>query len=400
MNGSISRRQVISGIGTGAVAGLAGCAGSGDDEADEYTVVPYLDPTGDRGWENWSGMTPYWTRVVEPLVWGTEDMQPKPWLATDWERTDDTTWVFELREDVTFHNGEEMTADDVVHSFEEDILTEYGDFVYGWLHLEPGSVEKIDEYTVEFNNREPFAGSPGTIAHNMIDIHPPEADPWDGNVIGTGPFTLEAVEDGQHVQVERFDDYWGGEVEPEQLTFRAAEDVTTRTNLLESGEADIVLDPAKSRVSSLRDDDSIRVEQEQSSGSNFVSINIHQEPTDDADLRRALNYAISQEEMVDSVLEGIGIPARGPVSTVIDWAVDEELPEYERDYDQARELVEQSSYNGETLSLLVANWVSCRDRYRSVLCTRPGARTRDGVYDRPRWSHRSVQGRGSFPGRN
>ena len=283
MEQNLSRRQLLGGIGAGTVAGLAGCVGASEEangDAGEYTIVPYLDPTGDRGWERWSGMTPYWTRVVEPLVWGTDDMQPKPWLATDWEATGETTWVFELREGVTFHNGEEMTADDVVHSFENDILTEYGDFVYGWLHLEPGSVEKIDDYTVKFTNTEPFAGFPGTIGHNMIDIHPPEADPHNGTVIGTGPFVLDEVEDGQQVRVERFDDYWGGDVLPEALTFRAAEDVTTRTNLLEAGDADIILDPAKSRVSSLEDDSSIRVETQQSSGSSFVSINIYNEPTD------------------------------------------------------------------------------------------------------------------------
>lgn len=339
----------------GSAIGLAGCAGSGVDESNAYTIVPYLDPTGDRDWENWSGMTPYWTRVVEPLVWGTEDMQPKPWLATDWEATDDTTWVFELREGVTFHNGKEMTADDIVHSFEDDILTEYGDFVYGWLHLEPGSVEKIDEYTVEFNNTDQFAGFPGTIAHDMIDIHPPEADPWNGNVIGTGPFTVEGIEDGQHVRIERFGDYWGGDVEPEALVFKAAEDVTTRTNMLEGGDADIILNPAKNRVSSLRDDDSVQVKTQQSSGSNFVSINIYREPTDDTRLRRAFNFAVSQEEIVSSVLEGIGIPARGPVSTVVDWAVDDELPAYEQDHDRARELVDQSTYNGQTLTMLVEN---------------------------------------------
>jgi peptide/nickel transport system substrate-binding protein len=357
MQQTLSRRQLLGGMAAGSAIGLAGCVGSSTDATGdaEYTIAPYLDPTGDFGWDSWGGMTPYWTRVIEPLVWGTEDMQPKPWLATDWEATDDTTWVFELREGVTFHNGEEMTADDVVHSFEKDILTNYGDYVYGWLHLEPGSVEKIDEYTVEFNNTKPFAGFPGTIAHNMIDIHPPEANPRDGDIIGTGPFTLAEVEDGQHVRVERFDDYWGGEVEPEALVFRTAEDATTRTSLLEGGDADIILNPAKNRVSSLRNDDSVQVEQQQSSGANFVKINIYKKPTDDAQLRRALNYAISQEDIVDSVLEGIGIPARGPVSTVIDWAVDEELPAYGQDHDRAQRLVEESTYNGETIQILVEN---------------------------------------------
>ena len=355
VNTTLSRRRLLGGLAAGSVAGIAGCASSADDDT-AFTIIPHMDPTGTGdSWETWGGMTPYWTRVIEPLVWGTDDMQPKPWLATDWTATDDTTWVFELREGVTFHNGAEMTADDVVHSFEEDILTERGDFVHGWLHLEPGSVTKIDDYTVEFENTEPFSGFPGTIAHNMIDIQPPEADRRAGEIIGTGPFTFEEKTDGQQLRVERFDDYWGGDVEPTELTFRAAEDVMTRTDLLASGEADIIIDPAKSRVGSLRDRDDISLETAQSSGSNFVSINIHREPTDDADLRRALNYAISQAGMVETILEGIGEPARGPVSTVIDWAAFDELPAYERDRDAARDLVDQSSYNGEELSILVEN---------------------------------------------
>ncbi|TYL39572.1 ABC transporter substrate-binding protein [Natronococcus pandeyae] len=355
MRTTLSRRRLLGSLTAGGFAGLAGCAASGSDDA-SFTIVPTLDPTGSGdSWDSWGGMTPYWTRVVEPLVWGTDDMQPEPWLATDWTATDETTWVFDLREGVTFHNGEEMTADDVVHSFEENILTERGDFVYGWLHLEPGSVTKIDDYAVEFENTEPFSGFPGTIAHNMIDIQPPEADRQAGDIVGTGPFTLEEMTDGQSLRVERFADYWGGEPEPAELTFRAAEDETTRTDLLESGEVDIVFDPAKSRLSSLRDRDDIALESRQSSGSTFVSINIYREPTDDADLRRALNRAVSQPEIVETVLEGIGEPARGPISTVIDWAADDELPAYERDRDAARDLVAQSSYDGEELTCLVEN---------------------------------------------
>ncbi|AXR77086.1 ABC transporter substrate-binding protein [Natrarchaeobaculum sulfurireducens] len=352
----LRRRRFLGAIAAGCTAGVAGCAeGASDDiDGETVTIVPPSNPAdSDDQWERWSGMTPYWTRVVEPLVWGTKEMHAKPWLATDWELTDDTTWVFELREGVTFHNGAEMTADDVVHSYENDILERYGDFVYGWLHLEPGSVEKIDDYTVEFTNTEPFPDFPGTIGHNMLDVHPPSADPWNGDVIGTGPFTLEDVEDGQYVELGTHDDYWGGDVAPDGLTVRAAEDETTRTNLLESGDADVVLEPSKPRLTSLRRSDEFVVETQQSSGSTFVSFNLYEEPTDDADLRRALNYAVSQSEIVEEALGGLGRPASGPISTVIDWAADDELPDYERDHETARELVADSSYDGEELTCLV-----------------------------------------------
>ncbi|WP_049924543.1 ABC transporter substrate-binding protein [Halopiger djelfimassiliensis] len=353
MTGDLSRRRLLGGLAGGGLAALAGCSGAGSEDETAFTIGLASDPTDTSRYDNWGGMSPYWTRVIEPLVWGTEDMQPKPWLATDWTATDDTTWVFELREGVSFHNGAELTADDVVHTFEENILVDRGDFVYGWLHLEPGSVTKIDEYTVEFETTEPFPGFPGTIAHNMIDIQPPEADRRAGEIIGTGPFTLESVDRGQSIRVERFEDYWGGEPDPTALTFRAAEDETTRTDLLVGGEADLIYDPAKGRIQSLRERDGVRVETQQSAGAISVWINIHREPTDDADLRRALNYAVSQEELVETVLEGVGEPARGPISTVIDWVVEEELPTYERDRDTARELVDRSAYDGESLTCLV-----------------------------------------------
>ncbi|ELY92135.1 ABC transporter substrate-binding protein [Natrinema altunense] len=349
-----SRRRFLAGVAGGGLASLAGCAGDRTADETAFTIGLASDPTDTSRYDNWGGMAPYWTRVIEPLVWGTDDMQPKPWLATDWTATDDTTWVFDLREGVSFHNGEELTADDVVHTFEENILTERGDFVYGWLHLEPGSVTKIDDYTVEFETTDPFPGFPGTIAHNMIDIQPPDADRRAGKIIGTGPFTLEEVRRGQHVRVERFPDYWGGEPTPTELTFRAAEDETTRTDLLESGEVDLIYNPSKGRLPALRERDDVRVDAQQSAGAVSTWINIHREPTDDVDLRRALNHAISQEELVGTVLEGVGEPARGPISPVIDWVDEDELPTYERDRDTARELVDQSAYDDEELTCLVS----------------------------------------------
>lgn len=357
MTQSFGRRRLLAGVAGVGLAGVAGCAESTAESDGEttFTVGLSSDPTSTNSYDTWGGMAPYWTRVVEPLVWGTPDMQPKPWLATDWTDIDETTWEFELREGVRFHNGEELTADDVVHSFEEDILTERGDFVHGWLHLEPGSVTKIDDYTVEFETREPFPGFPGTIAHNMIDIQPPEADRRAGEIVGTGPFTLEEIEHGRYVRVERFDDYWGGAPEPSELTFRAAEDATTRTDLLVGDEVDVIYDPARSRLSSLRERDDVWVRTQQDTSATSVWINLYREPTDDRALRRALNYAISQDEIVETVLEGVGNPARGPISTAIDWADDDELPSYPRDRDTARDLVAESAYDGEELVCLVDN---------------------------------------------
>lgn len=141
-----SRRQLLHLFGAGGVIGLAGCfagneaseeaetatdtgtgTGTGTETGKELqesaTIAISMDITGDF-YDIWGGVSPYYTRINEPLVWPTPDLKIKPWLATDWSATDENTWVFKLREDVMFHNGEVMNADAVIFSISEFIKEE------------------------------------------------------------------------------------------------------------------------------------------------------------------------------------------------------------------------------------------------------------------------------------
>lgn len=255
----LSRRAMLVGLTTGSAVGLVGCTGGGDngDENREITIALAADPTDDK-WDTYGYITPYFTRVIEPLVWATEEMEPTPWLAEEWEAIDETTWVFTLREDVTFHNGESLTAEDVVYSFER--VFDRGEYVHGWLHLTAENVVAPDDQTVEFTTTEPFPAFPGTIAHNMIAIQHPESEDHSEGVVGTGPFQTQAVERGQHIEVDPFDDYWGETVDTSPLLFEVIEDPNTRALSLGSEEVDVIFDPPRSRVASLRDDSETSVE--------------------------------------------------------------------------------------------------------------------------------------------
>lgn len=379
MEPNTTRRTLLGTVGTAGLVSLAGCAGgSGDGGTDD----PYnggtdtggngtADGTGTNGasgsaatvalstdltqgvWQVYGGVMPYYTNILEPLIWVTNDMELEPWLATEWEATSETTWEFTLREGVMFHNGEELVADHVVWSFEE-VLAEWS-YAPGWIHIEPGNVTALDEYTVEFETMDPFPTFPGTIAHNMIAIQHPDRSRENYEPIGTGPYQVEERKESQYVRTTSFADYWNGEAELEELTFNVIADPNTRALSLQNQEIDIAFEPPKSRVESLRGNDNTDVTTQLSPGAVYVGCNIYKAPMDDTKLRQALNYATAQSDLVETILSGIGEPAKGPVAESIFWSAHEKLPAYEQDMEEASRLVEESNYDGEAIQFYLSN---------------------------------------------
>lgn len=360
-----SRRRFLQTAGAaGLTAGVAGCIGGedGDGELQDSVTISlgYTPNVVAEFWVNLYGIMPYFTAVVEPLVWVTDDMELEPWLATDWEPTGDRTWEFSLREDVQFHNGESFDAEAVVFSFEE--IFEKFDNARGFTHVDgPEGVQIIDDHTIEFTTVDPFPNFPGQIAHNMAAIQHPEAATEADKPIGTGMFQLEEREMDQRAVVTAFDDYWR-DAEPtlSEITYRVIDDPSSRVLSLESHEVEIIYNPPTAPVDSLRQNDETNIHLQQRPQIIYVATHVHRSPTDDVRLRQALNYATDQELLVETVMEGIGTPATGPVPEIIYWSAHDEVrtyaPEGEtfgQDIDRGKELVEESDYNGETLEMLV-----------------------------------------------
>ncbi|GAB3031949.1 ABC transporter substrate-binding protein [Natronobiforma cellulositropha] len=347
MTGPYSRRAYLrTALGVSALGLSAGCLAASDDADPELTVALSWDVTSDTWTTGFGGVSPYFTNVYETLVRATPEMGTEPWLATDWEATDETTWEFSLREDVQFHDGEALTAADVVSSF--DTLFERGS--YSWLHLDSDATRALDEHTVEFTTSQPFPAFPEAITHPLTAIHRNPGDP--GAVVATGPFAVTEREQGT-VATEPFDSYWG-DVPTYDLTFSVVQDDSTRALSLESGDADLAFELPRSRVGPLASEDGFSVERSLAPHVVYAGIHRYSEPTNDRRLRRALNHAISQPSLVDTVLDGLGEPARGPISPAISWSAHDEVTRYEYDPERARDLVDASAYDGETLELLVS----------------------------------------------
>lgn len=354
----------------GTTATLAGCSGGGSNDntspnedtaaktydesqlKDEMTVALPTDPTAGV-WAVYGGVMPYYTNVLEPLIWVNDDMKLVPWLASDWKSTGEKTWEFTIRDDVKFHNGDTLTAEHVAWSF-KTVLNEWS-YAPGWLHIKPKNIKVLDDRTVEFTTTDVFPAFPGTIAHNMVAIQHPDRSRENKEVIGTGPFKVTNRKKGQRVETKAFEDYWKGAANIKLLTYRVITDPTTRTLALEKHNVDVAYSPPTSKIKSLSNNKNTEVSKQTSPGAMYVGLHNYKEPTSDPKLRKALNYATSQETLVKSILNGVGLPARGPIAKSIYWSAHEKLPTYDRNVKKAKQLVKQSAYTGQELTFLVSN---------------------------------------------
>jgi peptide/nickel transport system substrate-binding protein len=179
----------------------------------------------------------YTAYYYEGLTSFNKDMEIQPQLALSWENPDTNTWRFRLRQDVTFHNGQKMTADDVVASLEMAIANENLSMAIPTVQ----SITKIDDYTVEITT-----SSPTPILANLlyqICILPKslvESQDW-SHPIGTGPYKLVTV-DGVNYEHERFESYYGTKPKVKNVTLTTIVDDTARLDALKSGDLDVAIE--------------------------------------------------------------------------------------------------------------------------------------------------------------
>jgi|SRR5690625_1780081 len=308
--------------------------------------------------------------IYETLTVLDEDQEVQPGLAEDWEEVDETTWDFFLREDVTFHDGEEFNAEAVKTNFErlkdEDVASPRA-----FLLEQVEEIEVVDDYTVRLHLEYAYAPLLANLAHTGTAIMSPkiieedydqmdvedaddideeevaeEGDPdayINQNPAGTGPFKYEEWTPGEKVVLSRYDDYWGEPAKLDSVEFKVVDEQSSRIAELETGESDIAdaIGPDNiSRVEGMPDAD---VLQEPSVSMSYIGINVEQEPFDDVKVRQAISMAIDKEEIIEGVYEGIGIPAVGPLAPPV-FGFDESVDGLEYDPEKAEELLAEAGY--------------------------------------------------------
>lgn len=271
---------------------------------------------------------------------------PEPALATSWESNEDATvWTFELRDDVTWHDGEPFTAEDVKFTF--DLITTEGLGARSAGQVDSlKSVKVVDEHTVRMTFAEPHSTLPIMVGYNMgiLPKHilegedPANPTTFLENPIGTGPFKFESSESGSNWVMTRNDDWWGGEAYLDQLVFTVVPDMNATVAQLRSGDIDVALVQPR-QAETLSGVDGLTVSDVPQVNYFYVATMNNVAPFDSVKVRQALNYAVDKEAIVETVLRGFGEPAAHPIPPALDNFFNAEVEPYPYDPDKAMELL-------------------------------------------------------------
>ncbi len=292
--------------------------------------------------------------VYDTLVQPARDLSMEPALAQSWEVSDDLlTWTFHLREGVVFHDGSDLTSTDVVASLEH-VAAEGAN---GWRLDMVDAFVAVDDLTVAVElNRV----APNLLEHlgafKGMAIAPAaaiEAGTLADDPVGTGPFTFESFAPGDRVVIERFDDYWGGDVALDAVEFRVIPDQATRLTRLQEGEVDWIDAVAPEQIAALEASDDVVLGQVPGTDYHYLSLNNRRAPFDDVRVRQAIAYAIDIGVVTEAARFDAATPNELAIPPSSAWY--HEHTRFGHDPDRARELLEDAGVGDLTIDLLVSS---------------------------------------------
>lgn len=325
-------------------------------------MEPQMGGTLQAAFQNdWESLDPHVTssysslqilnNVLETLTTFDDDLNLVPGLATSWEQSEDgLTWTFQLREGVMFSNGREMTAEDVVFTYER-FLDPEGGFSGSSANVGPEGtvIEAVDTYTVTITTPEPVGIEPILLgANKATGIIASESVEEDGSIqvpIGTGPFMISEVDGTASILLERNPNYWQeGLPYLDAIEIRPIPDDIVRETSLQGGEVDWILAIAPQSYDALVADENIVVETAPQLSYDYIGFNLTREPFDDVRIRQAIAYAIDRQQICDAAYFGLCEPVQGPVGTGSPWYFDYAPYGEGPDLDTARALLAEAGY--------------------------------------------------------
>lgn len=271
-----------------------------------------------------------------------------PWLAKSWTISEDgMTYTFALEQGVKFHNGREMTAEDVKFSIERILNPDTGS--RRRVALEPvDNVEVIDTYTVALHLKAPFAPLLANLAGVWAAIIPAESVAADGAIthpIGTGPFTYGEWVKNDHLTVSKFADYWReGAPHVDAITFLPINDDAARMTALRTGAVDIITSVPPQLLPSLLNNTNRGFEMKAENGNKWriAIMNNTAAPFDNVLVRRAVDRALDREEIMLARTFGYGHVDNQIWDKESFWRMDGAVPA--RDLVRARALLAEAGY--------------------------------------------------------
>ena len=264
-------------------------------------------------------------------------------IASDYEVSPDgLTYTFTLREGVTFHNGAQVTVEDVLYSLERCAGSENEgvSLISAFDIVDAVSADEDGHVVVTLT--QPQLEFINSLASAVI-IPASSGPTITENPIGTGPFQFVSYAPKDNIVIEKYDGYWGGKAHLDQVTFRIIEDMNTMVMGLQGGTLDLVLHLPSSYLSTVESgftvlNDTMKLVQ-------ALYLNNAVKPFDNVLVRQAMYYAIDVDEINAFVCDGTGVPTGTSMYPAQkDYFMPELAENYPLNAEKARELLAQAGY--------------------------------------------------------
>lgn len=303
--------------------------------------------------------------MFESLLTLDENLNITPQIATSWEQVDDLNTIFHLRKDITFHNGENLTSEDVVFSLNRAKASAQ----VGYNFTPIINVQAIDKYTVQITTDKPFGAMLkylSSVGGAIVSKKAVEelGSNFSQNPIGSGPYKFKEWIPGDKIIVEAFNNYYGEIPKNKTLIVRSIPEVTNRTIALETGEVDIAFDIGIMDRETIKDSSDLELLEVEAPSTLYLGFDNTNPLFQNKKLREAIAYAIDNESLAEFVFRGAALSGDSPIPPVID-VYNPNVKKYPQDINLAKQLMKEAGFeNGLSIEL----WTSAQSTWIDM-CT-------------------------------
>jgi peptide/nickel transport system substrate-binding protein len=369
--GAIAAALALVVAGPWAVGALGQENGNGDGEKSVFTIgddnkIGSLNPLVGIEAPEYT----VWSATYDLLVdFDQKDLSPAPGLATEWEVADDgLTWTFQLREGMTWQDGEPITADDVAYTYNRVIEEQNGSLI-GYLTL-VDTVTATDDLTLEIVTKKPTPLMTSIFIyilpeHIWSKISTEDVKTFENvPAVGSGPFELVEHREGQFVRLEANENYWGDGPQVDEVIYRFFNNPDAAFQALKAGEIDYTFEIAPNLFNQLENDEAITTHEAVINSFDEIAFNTGSTARDnfsdlephgdghpalmDVRVRQAIAHAVDKQTLVDKVIQGHGTVAHGVVTpaaapAVYHWEPSEDEV-FAFDIDEANRILDEAGY--------------------------------------------------------
>lgn len=302
--------------------------------------------------------------VLQPLIGMDihDGYTPIPCLAESWELDEDKMGItLSIRDNVTFHNGEKMTVDDIVYSFA--VLAANGARTSTYNYIDFAGVKALDDthIYIPFHNYNvnlfTAINTVNIYCKSYMEANIDDSSVYTDKVIGTGPYKMTEWTNGDGAVIERFDSYWGEPAKIQKITYRIMPEMSVAVMEAETGGVDVVLEADYNDAMKFTDGSSgLKVHNSPGIHINYLGFNMADEIMNNFKLRQAISYAVDRDAITAGAFNNSGYTALSIFPVTVDGVTKMDMYPIERDVEKAKQLMSEAGYSdGLTLTIVMAN---------------------------------------------